>query len=75
MRKAYVILIIGIWLTVLSYLGFPYSWKIVLTTLSGFGLIYISFVMYKESRAKEVKEGEETFDNFSENEYLGEKEN
>ena len=75
MRKAYIILIMGIWVAILPYLGFSYSWEIVLTTLSGFGLICMRFVMYKESRVGDIKEKEETFDNFSENKYLGEKEN
>jgi len=71
MRKEYTFLILGIWLVILPYLGFPYSWKNVLTTLSGFGLVYASFVMYKEFKAKETKEikEEKTFDNFSENHF------
>lgn len=71
MRKAYILLILGIWVAVLPYLGFPYSWKDVLTTLSGFGLIYVSFIIYKESKKKENKE-EKTFDNFSENKFFDE---
>ncbi|KKQ03026.1 MAG: hypothetical protein US12_C0021G0002 [Parcubacteria group bacterium GW2011_GWA2_36_24] len=71
MRKAYIFLVLGIWMAVLPYLGFPHSWKNVLITLSGFGLIYTSFTLYKESRIKETKK-EETFDNFSENEFLKE---
>ena len=66
MRKARIFLILGIWIVVLPYLGFPYSWKDILTTLSGFGLIYVSFMLYKESKIMEIKK-EKTFDNFSEN--------
>ncbi len=66
MRKAYILLIIGIWITMLSYLGFPYSWKDILFTLSGLGLIYFSYLLYQESKIKEIKE-EKIFDNFSEN--------
>lgn len=70
MRKAYILLMMGIWVAVLPYLGFPYSWKDILTTLSGFGFIYVSFTLYKESKTKQNKE--ETFDNFSENKFLNE---
>jgi hypothetical protein len=66
MRKARIFLILGIWIAVLPYLGFPYSWKDILTTLSGLGLIYVSFMLYKESKIMEIKK-EKTFDNFSDN--------
>ncbi len=69
MRKAYIILVMGIWVAILPYLGFPYSWKDTLETISGFGFIYISYILYKESKIKEVKE-EKTFDNFSENKFF-----
>lgn len=55
----------GIWLAVLPYLGFPYSWKDILFTLSGLGLIYFSYTLYQESEVK--NNSPETFDNFSEN--------
>jgi formate hydrogenlyase subunit 3/multisubunit Na+/H+ antiporter MnhD subunit len=70
MRKVYIFLVLGIWITVLPYLGFPYFWKDILTTLSGFGIIYVSFVLYKELKMKEIKK-EKTFDNFSENKFNG----
>jgi len=66
MLKVRILLIIGAWVTVLPYLGFPYSWKDILFTLSGIGIVYISYVLYKELKLKEVKE-EKTFDNFREN--------
>jgi hypothetical protein len=68
MRRARAFLILGIWITVLPYLGFPYSWKDILTTLSGLGLIGMSYMLYRELKIKEVKK-EKTFDNFSENEF------
>lgn len=70
MRKAYILLVLGIWIAILSYLGFPYSWKNVLFTLSGIAIIYASFVIYKESKTKPNKE--EIFDNFSENKSFNE---
>lgn len=71
MRKARILLILGIWIVVLPYLGFPYSWKGILTTFSGLGLIYFSYMFYQESKIKEIKE-EKTFDNFSENKFFDE---
>ena len=52
MQKARIFLFLGIWITVLPYLGFPYSWKDILTTLSGLGIIYISFMLYKEFKTE-----------------------
>ncbi len=70
MRKAYIFLVLGIWMAILPYLGFPYSWKDVLVTISGLGLIYLSYVLYKESKERESKK--ENFENFSENKFEGE---
>ena len=65
MYKTRVVLALGTWLAVLPYLGFPYSWKDILTTITGLVLIVVSYLLYKDYEAKESKE--ETFDNFSEN--------
>jgi len=65
MRKAYIILTFGIWVALLPWLGFPYSWKDILFTITGLALIYFSFVVYQENKIKETKK--KTFDNFSEN--------
>jgi len=70
MRKAYILLIIGIWLAILPQLGFYYSWKDSLTTVSGLVLIFISFIFYKESKTKETEK--EIFENFSENQPFNE---
>ena len=64
-RKMRTILILGIWVAILPYLGFPASWKDILFTLTGLGLIYISFLLYKEYQ--KGNKNEKTFDNFSEN--------
>ncbi len=65
MYKARILLILGIWIALLPYLGFPYSWKNILFTLSGLGLIYLSYVLYKEYKTGETEE--KSSNNFSEN--------
>lgn len=68
MRKARILLFLGIWVAVLPYLGFPYSWKDILFTTSGLGLICFSYILYKDYKKEENKESsEKTFDNFREN--------
>ena len=71
MKKAWTLLVLGIWVAVLPYLGFPSFGKNLLITLTGFGLIYVGFVLYKEYKTKENVE-EKVFDNFSENKFLNE---
>jgi formate hydrogenlyase subunit 3/multisubunit Na+/H+ antiporter MnhD subunit len=72
MRKVYILLIFGVWIVILPYLGFPYFWKNILITFSGLEIIYISFMLYKEFNLKQNKK--ETFDNFSENNFEEKKE-
>ena len=65
MRKAQILLFLGVWITILPFLGFPYSWQDALTALTGLVFIYLSYTLYKNYKAKEHKE--KTFDNFREN--------
>ncbi len=71
MHKTQVFLVLSVWLVLLPFLGFPYSWKDIMTTLSGLILVYLSYLSLKEEK---IKRGEEskTFDNFSENHDFGE---
>ena len=73
MRKSYILLVLGIWLAILPYLGFPHFWKDILTTISGLGLIYASFIIYKESKTEKTRSAE-IFDSFSENKFESETE-
>jgi amino acid permease len=76
MRKAWILLILGIWVAALPYLGFPYSWKSILTSLSGLVLIIISFLIYKDYKTREIKGSQEKiYDNFRENKYFDENKN
>jgi hypothetical protein len=73
MRKARILLVLGIWVTLIPYLGFPYSWKDVLTTLSGLVFIIFSYALYRDNKAKEG--ADKTFDNFRENSNFSAEEN
>jgi len=67
MKKARILLTLAVWVAVLPYLGFPYSWKNILFTITGLVLAYLAYDLYKEYKInmKDIKE--EIFDNFSEN--------
>ena len=68
MKRARLLLILGVWVAILPYLGFPYSWKQVLFTISGLIFMYIAYHVYKEEKIKRGDTAKQTtFDNFSEN--------
>ena len=61
-------MILGVWVALLPYLGFTYSLKDGLETLSGIALVYISYIFYKEYKKGEVGK-KSTFENFKENKF------
>lgn len=65
MLKARIFLVLGVWVAILPYLGFPSTFKSVLFSITGLVFIYLSFVVYKDS--KNLNKKKKTFDNFSEN--------
>lgn len=72
MYKTRILLTLGVFMTILPYLGFPYSWKDVIFSVSGLALIYFSYTLYREYKAKDNQK--KTFDNFSENSNFEDKE-
>lgn len=56
MRRERILLILGIWVAVLPYLGFPYFWKNILFSISGIILIYQSYIIHKATKEKEERE-------------------
>lgn len=65
MSKVKIIFVLGVWVAILPYLGFPYSFKNLLFSVTGLGLVYIGYLFYKDSEKEKIEE--KTFDNFSEN--------
>jgi len=70
MYKARIFLVLGTWMVVLPFLGLPYSWKDILCVLTGLVVICFSYVLYRDYKMVEKKEG--AFDNFRENSNFGE---
>ncbi|MFZ1019890.1 MAG: hypothetical protein WAN61_02785 [Minisyncoccia bacterium] len=64
MRKVKILLSLGIWVAILPYLGFPDSWKNILFTLTGLGLIFLSYLLYQDYTTKIANK---VFDSFKEN--------
>jgi hypothetical protein len=62
MRKARVLLIAGIWIAVLPYLGIPYYWKNILLSVSGLAVAVWAYFSYRNSGG-----GNDGADTFTEN--------
>lgn len=55
MRKEKTLLIIGLWVLILPFLGFPSSWRSVLYVITGVSLIYLSYLFYLEAKSRLMK--------------------
>lgn len=52
MRKERTLLILGIWVAILPFLGFPTNWRKVLFIITGIALIYLAYLFYIEVKAR-----------------------
>jgi cbb3-type cytochrome oxidase subunit 3 len=72
MRKEKTLLIIGIWIMVLPFLGFTHSWRTILFLISGLAVIYLAYLFYLEYKShkqnKEVVHENNFIDNISDGE-------
>lgn len=55
MRKEKTLLIIGLWVLVLPFLGFPSSWRAILYVITGISLIYLAYLFYLEAKSRLMK--------------------
>jgi hypothetical protein len=78
MLKARLLLIFGIWMVILPYLGFPRDFKNYLFSITGLIIIYFSYSYYKELKSQINttidNSNKKIFDNFSENNDFSENE-
>ncbi len=56
MRKERTLLIIGLWVALLPYFGFPDTWRKILFIISGIAIVYLSYLFYKEASIRLSKE-------------------
>lgn len=52
MRKERTLLILGIFVAILPYMGFYESWRKVLFIISGLSIVYIAYLFYTEAKAR-----------------------
>lgn len=55
MRKEKTLLIIGLWIIVLPFLGFPDFWRKIFFILTGISVMYLAYLFYLESRVRMAK--------------------
>lgn len=73
MHIARILLILGVWVGVLRYLGFPDALEKILFSVTGFVFIYLGLLVHKENKSRLEKDRknnnkeEKSFENFSEN--------
>ena len=60
MRKEKTLLIIGVWILVLPYLGFPNSWRKLLFVFTSFAVIYLSYLYYQQEKLRKPKGDDNT---------------
>lgn len=56
MRKERTLFIVGVWVAILPYLGFPESWRKVLFLITGVALVYLAYLFYAEAKIRLSKE-------------------
>ena len=55
MRKEKTLFIIGLWVMILPFLGFPNSWRKVLFFITGLAMMYLAYLFYLEVKARLAK--------------------
>jgi hypothetical protein len=66
MRKEKTLFIIGIWIIILPYLGFPEAWRKVLFLLTGIATMYLAYLFYLEIKIrlhKDINQSKTFIDN------------
>jgi hypothetical protein len=70
MRKEKTLFIIGIWIVIIPFLGFPDTWRKILLTITGFMLVYLAYLYHQQNkeRLSKVENPSKTFvDNIGNN--------
>lgn len=55
MRKEKTLFILGLWVIVLPFLGFPNNLRKVLFILTGFAVMYLAYLFYLENKERLAK--------------------
>lgn len=56
MRKEKTLFIIGLWIIILPFLGFPNTWRKVLFIITGLAIMYMAYLFYLEYKKRLPKD-------------------
>lgn len=56
MRKEKTLLILGVWVSLLSFLGFPIFWRKILFLITGLAIMYLAYLFYLEVKSRLLKD-------------------
>lgn len=56
MRKEKTLFIIGLWIIILPFLGFPNTWRKVLFMITGLAIMYMAYLFYLEYKKRLPKD-------------------
>jgi uncharacterized membrane protein YuzA (DUF378 family) len=60
MRKEKTLLIIGLWVMIIPFSGFPSNWRAIIFIITGICIVYLAYLFYGEARARLNKIDKET---------------
>jgi hypothetical protein len=60
MRKEKTLFIIGLWVIILPFLGFPNNWRTVLFFITGLAIMYLAYLFYLEVKARLAKNADQS---------------
>lgn len=63
MRKEKTLFIIGLWVMILSFSGFPLFWRNILFVLTGISIIYLAYLFYLEFKERSLNSSKTFIDN------------
>lgn len=55
MRKERTLFVIGVWVAVLPFLGFPNSWREVFFVITGLALVCLAYLFYNQAKTRILK--------------------
>jgi hypothetical protein len=56
MRKEKTLFIVGLWVTILPFLGFPSNWRKVFFLITGLAIMYLAYLFYLEVKVRLSKD-------------------
>jgi len=52
MRKEKTLFVIGLWVVILPFLGFPNNWRKILFLITGLAIMYLAYLFYLEFKVR-----------------------